>query len=73
MGGVDKKDVPSPNSVNTAQTFAPMKDKTDRQTDKYERERERERERESSLFTRVTDKHVCFFYIQPSPKQERQT
>ena len=21
------------------------------------------------LFTRVTDKHVCFFYIQPSPKQ----
>ena len=28
----------------------------------------RERERES-LYTRVTDKHVCFFYIQPSPKQ----
>ena len=26
-------------------------------------------EREGLLFIGVMDKHVCFFYIQPSPKQ----
>ena len=42
------------------------KRQTDRQTD---RDRDKEREIYTFLFTRVIDKHVCFFYIQLLPKQ----
>ena len=34
-----------------------------------EREREREREKKNSLFTRVIDKHVCFFTSNPRPNK----
>ena len=54
--------------VEGEHTSKPVTKKLQRERERY-RERQRERGRENSLFTRVVDKHVCFFYIQPSPKQ----